>query len=314
MAQQSLYNMPATGVTQALRIAEELKTQREIIAIGASAGGLESLIQLFSKVATGDGKIWLIAQHMANEEHTRLSAKIIGDSCKRLVLIAQDGMSLDYQGIYIVPGGKNGVIENVKLRLTDKDVNQIYVPSVDLLFSSMAHCLAEKACGIILSGMGRDGTLGAREILHHKGRVFVQDPKEAAFTGMPQSAASVPGCTGILSISDIVRQITNLMKNALPEYPVYRESIDESYDSELYPKIIRILNTFGAMDFSLYKEHTLVRQIQKRQKQLGIHSTAEYISMLEKSQEEALLLEKTFFISLSTFYRDPDSFTDPAGQ
>jgi len=169
-----------------------------IVAVGVSAGGLEPLHEFFSQIPPNSGIAFIIIQHL-NREYVSVADKLLAKHTTMPVWWARQGQEVKPDHIYMLPINKMMTIENGCLQLRDRQVQEHSNWAVDIFFKSLAEREKAYAIGIVLSGAGSDGTLGAIAIHNEQGMVMVQDPQTATFASMPQSAILKDHPTQILS-------------------------------------------------------------------------------------------------------------------
>ncbi|MFD2432443.1 chemotaxis protein CheB [Mesonia maritima] len=158
-----------------------------IIAVGASAGGLEALKAFFDNIPESDRNSYIVIQHLS-PDYKSMMGELLAKSTHLPIEQIKDKTEILPGRIYLIPPVSNLVIEDEMLHLIDKPKNQKLNLPIDLFLESLANFKKEKAIAIILSGTGSDGTRGIRAIKEQGGMVMVQDPEQAKFDGMPQSA------------------------------------------------------------------------------------------------------------------------------
>lgn len=300
-----------------------------IVAIGASAGGLESLLSLFAKTRPNGRLAYVVAQHMAKDGHDELVARLMQRESVLPVEMAQTTTRLRADTVYVIPSGKDGEVHGDTLRLCEPCDRQISTPSVNTLFSSLASSARQAAIGILLSGAGSDGTTGCRTIQAHGGMTIALDPREAKFDGMPTAAIKAKAIDLTLGLDAIAAKLAALFPGSTPAayapplapmppngragLPV-RAADDSDSDAvspeqhrELLALLPRVLQATH-IDFSSYKEDTLLRRIDKRKSTLGLGSAQAYLEWIERHPEELQILQRLFLVSLSSFFRNADSF------
>jgi two-component system CheB/CheR fusion protein len=158
-----------------------------IVGIGASAGGLEALEQFFSNMAKDSGMAFVVIQHL-DPNHVGIMPELLQRITLMKVIQATDHLRVKPNCVYVIPPNKSLSLLNGDLHLFDPvETRGLRLP-VDIFFRSLALDRQEKSIGIILSGMGSDGSLGLKAIKEKNGIVAVQDPASAKFDGMPRSA------------------------------------------------------------------------------------------------------------------------------
>ena len=158
-----------------------------IVGIGASAGGLEALELFLGNVPEGSGMAFVIVQHL-DPTHKGMLAELLQRATAMQVIQVKDRTRVQPDCVYVIPPNKDMSILHGVLHLLDPVAPRGLRLPIDFFFRSLADDQQEHSIGVILSGMGSDGTLGLRAIKEKAGVVFVQDPASAKFDGMPRSA------------------------------------------------------------------------------------------------------------------------------
>jgi two-component system CheB/CheR fusion protein len=177
------------------------------VGIGASAGGLEAIGDLFSNMPLKSGMAFIVVQHLS-PDYKSLMVELLSKKTKIPVHRTEDGMEAKPDNIYMIPPKKNLTIFHGRLILKEKDVirGSINLP-IDIFLRSLAEDKAEKAIAIILSGTGSDGTRGVRAVKENGGMVMVQEESSAKFDGMPRAAISTGVADFILPPGDMAGQL-----------------------------------------------------------------------------------------------------------
>ena len=163
------------------------KNQIPIVGIGASAGGLEALELFFGNMPKDNGMAFVVIQHL-DPNHVGIMPELLQRITPMKVFQASDSLKVKPNCVYVIPPNKSLSILNGALNLFDPVESRGLRLPVDIFFRSLAIDMEEKSIGIILSGMGSDGSLGLKAIKEKNGTVLVQDPVSAKFDGMPRSA------------------------------------------------------------------------------------------------------------------------------
>lgn len=164
--------------------------QVSVVAIGASTGGPAVLTQMFEQLAYADGTIF-IAQHMPALFTSSLAEQLDKHS-KFRVVEAQNGERVRPGVAYLAPGGRHLEVERderdvVRIRIQDSAPVNHCRPSVDVLFTSVAQAYGSDSMGLVLTGMGQDGTGGATELVSAGAEVYTQDRESSVVWGMPRA-------------------------------------------------------------------------------------------------------------------------------
>jgi two-component system, chemotaxis family, protein-glutamate methylesterase/glutaminase len=187
--------------------------QFDVIAIGASAGGVEALHTVAASLP-GDFPVpVLIVQHM-DPRHKSLLAILLGRRCRLRVKQAANEEEIRSGTIYIAQPDMHLIVRSGRLVLTDTKQVHFSRPSIDLLFQSVADVYGDRAIGVILSGSGVDGADGIRAIKAKGGTTLAQDPASAAHTGMPQAARATNCVDFTLPLDEIGPALASLVTPA----------------------------------------------------------------------------------------------------
>ena len=163
------------------------KADFPIVGIGASAGGLEALLAFLGNVPENSGLAFVIIQHMEQMRKSIL-AELLQSATTMKVVQVNENTSVQPDCVYVIPPNKEMSIQHRVLHLFDFIVPHTLHLPIDFFFQSLADDQQESSIGVILSGMGTDGTAGLRAIKEKGGVVFIQEPSSAKFDGMPRSA------------------------------------------------------------------------------------------------------------------------------
>ncbi|MDP2792646.1 MAG: CheR family methyltransferase [Sulfurisoma sp.] len=282
-----------------------------IAGVGASAGGLEAMLPMFARMSATGRIAYVVAQHMAKDGHDELVVRLIGRESALPVLLAKEGAHLAADTVYVIPSSKDGRIQGETLRLDEPAAGHLSTPSVNALFSSIAASNCGRAIGIVLSGTGSDGVIGCRAIKAGGGLTFAQDPAEAKFDGMPVAAIDAKLIDRILPVDQIGATLAGMFPGAaLPPAAAgagAEEAVPAAAQREL-ESLLRQVHQATGIDFSSYKEDTLLRRLEKRKSTLGVESVADYQALIRRQPDELKGLQHLFLVSVSSFFRDHDSF------
>lgn len=273
-----------------------------VVAVGASAGGLEALNNFFTSVPEDSDYTYFIVQHLS-PDHKSLMAELLSKKTQVPITEIKNDAEIERNHIYVIPPSKNLVIEQRQLKLIDKPKgSQLNLP-IDIFFESLAKEFRQNAIGIILSGTGSDGSRGIRYIKEEGGLVLVQKPDQAKFDGMPQSAINTGFPDFVLPVEEMHIEIVNYYDsdNIL--------SISQDFsniDDTSLKDILNLLKNNTELDFNLYKRPTLLRRIIRRMRMLQKSSLRDYYSYLRETAEEVDILYKEFLIGVTKFFRDEE--------
>jgi len=276
-----------------------------IVGIGASAGGLEALEQFFGGVPVNSGMAYVVVQHLDPSRHGMLP-ELLQRATPMAVKQAGNRMKIKPDCVYVIPPNKDLSILHDTLYLLEPVAARGLRLPINSFLSSLAEDRRERAIGIILSGMGSDGTLGLLAISERGGLSLVQDPATAKFDAMPRSAIDARLADIVAPPGDLARLIINRLRH--PPRPLLPETAlepDSEAKSSAFEKICILLRAQTGHDFSLYKKSTIYRRVERR---MGIHrlsGIADYVSFLQTNPQEVDLLFKELLIGVTSFFRDP---------
>lgn len=284
----------------------ETDTSFPIVAIGASAGGLEAC-ESFFKAMPGDTDMAFVVVVHLDPNHTSLMPELLQKHSAMPVCQITDGVKIEPNNVYVIPPNKSLKILDGILSLTPLErPRQSHLP-IDAFLRSLAQDQGTKAIAIILSGTGTDGTLGLKAIKEGLGLVMVQSKDTAKYDGMPHNAID----TGLV---DFV-----MPAHKMPEQLIkYSTSVLKAQSSQLsskqpatltaLQKIFVILRTKTHQDFSLYKKNTICRRIERRMNIHQIEHIETYVAFLQSNENEVEVLYKELLIGVTNFFRDPEAF------
>lgn len=281
----------------------KIKTQT-IVGIGASAGGLDAIQQLFSHLPSDLGFSYMIVQHLS-PNFKSLMPELLGKFTDMKILSVESPMGIEPNCIYLGPQAKTLTLEDGKFKLIDKVKTEHLTFPIDLLFHSLGADRKESSIGIVLSGTGSDGSRGIKTIKEEGGLVFVQSPDSAQFDGMPNAAMATNLVDFVGNPKELARKLKQLSKQGLPEFDAI---LKEKEGKNIFFRILdEVFKTTG-INFKKYKTNTLVRRLTKRVALLNFNSLPDYLDHLVKNPEERQLLKQEFLIGVTSFFRDKDAF------
>jgi two-component system, chemotaxis family, CheB/CheR fusion protein len=276
-----------------------------IIGIGASAGGLEAIHDLFDTIPENSGYAFIVVQHLS-PDHKSLMPTLITRHTKMRVLDAVENLLILPDHIYFIPNDKLMTIRGGKLMLTQKSYSKEPNRAIDIFFNSLAEDKGENAIGIILSGTGTDGTEGIASIKKYGGITVVQDPPSAKFDGMPNSAIA-SGNADIICSPEAMMEEINTYVNEPRIARLILDSFTEE-DEEILQQIFSLLIEHTTFDFSMYKRPTIIRRIIRRMLFNKINKLKKYLIFLQENHDEIIALGKEFLIGVTRFFRDKEAF------
>lgn len=277
-----------------------------VVGIGASAGGLEALEQVFEGMPAETGMAFVVIQHLSPDFESMMDELLVRKTSMP-VLMASDQMVVEPNSIYLIPAKKEMIISDGKLLLKDKDPGKGLSLPINQFFKSLARDFNEKSVAIVLSGTGSDGSRGICDVHESGGLVIVQSEETAKFDGMPKSAMETGMVDLILPPGDIGKTLSRYVAR-----PNRSELVAESNPIETgepgLKKLIRLLRDEYGIDFSVYKQTTVLRRIERRLLMSETEDFEEYVDRVADNADELHSLYRDLLIGVTQFFRDQEAF------
>ena len=276
-----------------------------IIAIGASAGGLEPIEDFVSGLGDASGMAYVIIQHLSPDFRSMMPELLQRRSSMRIRVI-EDGVRVEADTIYLNPPRSTLKLDGDQLRLTVHDAAHEGLMPINSFFRSLAETRGLDAVGVILSGTGTDGAAGAQAIGKAGGAVLAQDPQTAKFEGMPRAAIDSIDGVIVLPPDELPKRVLDIGAGraappasslALAEPPSLPETL-----------ILSLLQQRFGLDFGYYKTSTVNRRINRRAQLARKPNLTQYAAMLEKNDDELEMLYADLLIGVTAFFRDAEGF------
>ncbi|MEA4840852.1 MAG: chemotaxis protein CheB [Bacteroidales bacterium] len=271
-----------------------------IVAIGASAGGLEAFEQFLSHVPENSGMAYIVIQHLDPTQKGMLP-ELLQRITKMKVFQVKDLMTVKPDCVYVIPPNKSMSILKGVLKLFEPIEERGLRLPIDYFLRSLAKDRQERSVGVILSGMGSDGSAGIRDIKENNGIVMVQDPATAKFDSMPRNVINSVPVDVIAPAGDLPEKLLSLL-HYIPNFKPDPEK--EIQDHTALEKINNLLRIHTGNDFSLYKKNTVYRRIERRMVVHKIDKIGSYVRLLEENPKEVEILFKELMIGVTNFFRD----------
>jgi two-component system CheB/CheR fusion protein len=278
-----------------------------VVGIGASAGGIEAFRSFFEAMPGDSGMALLVVLH-SSAGHKSLLPEILSRWTPMPVREARDGETVEANTVLVIPPGYLSRFEDgqIRLDLPLQDDGRILNP-IDVLFDSMARSLGDHAIGVILSGTGHDGALGLKAIKMSGGLTLAQgtDGTAPQYSGMPESAVALDAVDLQVPVDKIPAHILAARDTREAQG---RDREDSVRVQRTRLAICAIIRSRLAHDFSQYKEQTFMRRVQRRMQVLKLTGLDAYIARLEEDREQVVLLFRDLLISVTSFFRDKETF------
>ena len=274
-----------------------------VVAIGASAGGLEPIEQLFECMPIGSGLSFVVVQHLSPNFRSMMDQLIERHTNMRIVH-AEDGMEIKPNVIYLNPPRTALSISNGHLNTQPYPATDTLSLPIDAFFDSLAKEAGSDAIGIVMSGTGSDGTVGSQEIIARGGTVIVQDPETAKFQSMPRKIIDADAASYVCDVTDIPDILEAVLSGTQLTEPDHSERPEEKADT----KILALIQKSFGTDFRFYKNTTVNRRILRRALMQRYRNVEAYLERLQTDKEELDALYHDLLIGVTEFFRDTEAF------
>jgi two-component system, chemotaxis family, CheB/CheR fusion protein len=288
------------------QVASSSATPFPVVGIGASAGGLAAFEAFFSAlpVESESGMAFVLVQHLA-PDHKSILAELVRRYARMPVLEIEDGMPVRPNTVYIIPPNHDLALHNGVLQLLEPAAPHGQRRTIDVFFRSLAMMQRERAICIVLSGTGSDGTLGARAIKGEGGMLMAQNPESTDYDGMPRSAIATGLVDYVLPPAEMPAQLlAYATRSAHPRAPLPATN-EARADLQ---QVFAALQEQTGHDFSLYKQNTIGRRLERRMAIHQIEKLGDYVRRLKETPAEADALFRELLIGVTSFFRDPEAF------
>ncbi len=277
-----------------------------VVGLGGSAGAVRALQAFFEALPADSGMAFIVVLHLS-PEHQSYLPDILSRATEMPVVQVVVPIEMEPDHVYVIPPGRNLVMRDGWLDLTEFDEPRGRRMPVDVFFRSHAETHPD-GVAIVLTGGGSDGSVGVTRLKEAGALVMAQDPEEAEHDSMPRSAIA----TGAVDVVAPVRELAEAVvayhrrgtTDALPGDP---DDLDGD-DGRAVQRILGQLQAWTEHDFSGYKRTTLLRRIARRMHVVGARTLSEYFEVLHDDGDEADALFRDLLISVTSFFRDPEAW------
>lgn len=277
-----------------------------IVALGASAGGLEAYQHFFDAMPDDSGMAFVLIQHLSPSHQSSLTT-LLSKHTKMPVVEVEEKMRIEPNHVHIIPPNRYLTLAGGVFHLQEPpDDLRVYLP-IDLFFRSLAEDCEERAVAVVLSGTGSDGTNGVREIKARGGLTFAQRPETAGYDGMPASAIDSGFIDQVLTLEEMADALATRAQHPRLLGDNSASTLEGSVSENLQP-ILSLLRVRARQDFRAYKPGMLIRRIGRRMNLHGITDVAQYVKLLRDNPDELQQLGQDLLIGVTSFFREPDSF------
>ncbi|MGQ0594541.1 MAG: chemotaxis protein CheB [Gammaproteobacteria bacterium] len=279
-----------------------------VVAIGASAGGLEAFSQLLAQLPDDTGMGFVLVQHLDPKHESKL-VDLLAKFTRMPVQEAAQDLAVRPDHIYIIPPNTTLSIAAGVLQLEPRgEARGPHLP-IDHFFKSLAEERQTAAIGVILSGTGTDGTLGLEEIKAAGGITFAQDEQTAKHPGMPLSALRSGCIDRVLSPAEIARELARIGRHPyLVPAETEARAPEAAAEASHFKNILALLRSAFNVDFSAYRDTTVKRRIMRRMVLHTRETLGDYAKHLAGDRVELDALYQDILINVTSFFREPETF------
>jgi two-component system, chemotaxis family, CheB/CheR fusion protein len=285
-----------------------------VVAVGASAGGLEAFTKLLENLPPDTGMAFVLIQHL-DPTHASMLPEILPRSTKMPVVSVRDGLRIESNRVYVIPSASRATLVDGTFRLEGRNPKARELP-IDVFFRSIAENHQHAGIGVILSGTLSDGALGLKAIKAEGGITFVQDEASAKFPAMPRAAIALGPVDFVLPPDGIARELARIGRELAQGLPL--KSRDPRREASLpvvarseephLRQIFEMIRKATDVDFAAYRPTTVRRRIARRMLVTRAPSLEHYVRYLTENPAEIHLLHDDILITVTGFFRDPELF------
>jgi len=278
-----------------------------LVAIGASAGGLEPLQGFFAALERPENTALVVIQHLS-PDYKSMMGELLGRNTSLPITTVEDGTIIEAGNVYLIPPKFNIYLRDKQtFGVTPKPSGVVNLP-IDVFISSAAGFYNEHMVAIILSGTGSDGARGVVEVNAAGGLSLAQTPESSQFDGMPNSAIATGFIDDIGDPGYLAERVGKHISRrngvlALPE----QDSDDFSSEIKL-GDVLHELRLRTGIPFDEYKKSTVARRIERRMALKHASTLSSYLQILRNESDELDTLRRETLIGVTSFFRDPESF------
>ena len=278
-----------------------------IVGIGSSAGGLEAVTTFLKALSPDTGMAFVLIQHM-DPTHQSLLDRLLAKDTAMPVAQVVDRMPVEPNHIYVIPPNTEMTISKGFLRLVGRPVGAAGFHPIDTFLGALAADQSVRAIGIVLSGIGSDGTKGLQGIKAEGGITFAQDEESAKYSGMPRQAVAA-GCVDLILPPDkIARELSRMILHPYLQIAPQAVESEVSTGEDALRRVLRLLRSTTGVDFSNYKPTTIQRRIARRMLVRQCETLGQYAKYASEHPEEIQALFEDVLIHVTSFFRDPEIY------
>lgn len=276
-----------------------------LVLIIASAGSLDPLHLLVSRLTPGHGAAYLLVRHASEGTSTEELLTSLTTCCPLAAGPLAHGKPPAADRLQLLPEGVEVEVHGDCLHFREPAEGFSPSPILDRLLAGLAAVWGTRLIVILLSGLGADGVLGLWRVLDAGGQVAALDPKSAQFSGMTSAAIQLSGLTTVLDPAGI----SSWLNNQLSERRAMESEDRLAMSAEVLQHILMVLHERTGVDFSRYKSSTVCRQLQRRLALLKLDDFSQYLRMLQSDDLEPEQIKSNLLVGVTRFFREESAFS-----
>ncbi|HKR09773.1 MAG TPA: CheR family methyltransferase [Gemmatimonadaceae bacterium] len=282
------------------------KERFPVVGIGASAGGLRAIQRFFDELPADTGMTFVVIVHL-DPQHKSQMAQLVQSHTTMPVSQPGRSLKLEPNRVYIIPPDKDFALTDGHIRTSPRSETRHNRAPIDMFFRTLAETQHSRATAIVMSGTGSDGTKGISFVKQYGGITMAQDPLDAEFGELPNSAISTGDVDIVLPIERLAAETARVSRlRRIPHdgdgHPLNKK------DHALVGKILGHVRSKTGHDFSGYRRSTVMRRLERRMHFTQSESLSEYMRQLTLRADEANALLNDLLITVTSFFRDPAAF------
>ncbi|MEO8666347.1 MAG: CheR family methyltransferase, partial [Ignavibacteria bacterium] len=277
-----------------------------VVAIGASAGGLDAYTRILLNIHTDTGMAFVIIQHLSPDYKSMLK-DILNRKTEMEVITIRNNMKPEPNKVYVLPPTYSAQVRKGIFLLKHRGKRLHVFKPADIFMQSLAEDDVHFPIGIVLSGGDSDGMIGMDYIKKAGGITYAQDMTTAKFTDMPQNSISAGVVDFVMSPENIARDLNRISSNEHFDITKYHEGWEDDFEMNV-KKILSMVLARKNIDFRNYKPGTVKRRILRRIVIRKLKNISEYVKFLENNSVEIDALSSDILIKITKFFRDQEMY------
>ena len=280
-----------------------------VVGIGASAGGIAALRELFGAMPDDIGMAFVVILHLSEEHESSLSEILQRETSLKVEQVT-GRTKVKPNRVYVIPPAKGLTLIDGSIDLTEPErVKGKRVP-IDLFFRALAEVYGSNGIAVVLSGTGSDGTIGIKRVKEHGGIGIAQLPADAEYDSMPRSAINTSLVDLILPVREIPRKLVELREHGknVQLLPTTDDGPAAAGGTSVLHELLGIVQKQTGHDFKNYKTATILRRVARRLQVTGLLELPDYLEYIRQNPDEAEMLQRDLLITVTNFFRDDDAW------